>query len=742
MIGDALFVQGTNGPDAFVLNDNGTTIRVQELLTHFDQSFPDAGIASVLVTSGTGSDQVTVQAMSNRPLTVWLGSDNDTFLIGTGSQYAGSITVHGDDGNDTFQVQDNGGTSGKTYQLGAGTYDASDMPGNVSYDGIEQFQLFDGHAGDTVNVNGIDAGSRDLVVSAGTINVGNGNTAAVAGTLLVQTAGTTSLNIDDSADTSPRDIALSTGVATGIVPGLIDFSGANLTQLSLRGPNQPNTWTVNDTPPSITTTLLGGSQAETFNVARTTGPLIANGGDGTDLVHVGNNLQQINGPLTITTNPLSDLNVVLDDSADAAARSVNISNFNANHDTTIGGIAPATITCGSADIRSLSILTGTGADVMTIFGTSAALMIDSAGGNDTVNIGDGDDPLFNVLYEPIQVDNNGGGLTTLNVHDEGDVGSRDVSMVPSAFTPGHADIFGIAYYNFTYNLDQIGALTINGSAGASTYAISATPNAHPATVNGGSNADAFTVTGTNGALTLRGNNGTDTFTVNANLPGAPVAIDSGAGNDLVNVNTDNAGSASARFVESTAQIGDLHIGAGGAASIAAGGNRLLYVAGALDLNPSGATLDLVDNDLLYQPGGFGNQAPAVQSLINQARNGGAWNGSGISSSAARNNAAHNTTLGVMSGSDYQSLFLGRGTINAPFDGQDVFSPGAAVVKYTYYGDADFNGKVNFDDYVRTDNGFNNHRTGWLNGDFNGNGTVNFDDYVLIDLAFNTQGATL
>ena len=64
------------------------------------------------------------------------------------------------------------------------------------------------------------------------------------------------------------------------------------------------------------------------------------------------------------------------------------------------------------------------------------------------------------------------------------------------------------------------------------------------------------------------------------------------------------------------------------------------------------------------------------------------------------------------------------------------------MKYTYYGDADFNGVVNFDDYIRTDAGFNFGRTGWLNGDFDGNGTVNFDDYSLIDLAFNTQGSFL
>ena len=54
------------------------------------------------------------------------------------------------------------------------------------------------------------------------------------------------------------------------------------------------------------------------------------------------------------------------------------------------------------------------------------------------------------------------------------------------------------------------------------------------------------------------------------------------------------------------------------------------------------------------------------------------------------------------------------------------------------GDADGNGVVNFDDYARIDNGFNNNLTGYSNGDFNYDGVINFDDYALIDLAFNTQ----
>ena len=50
--------------------------------------------------------------------------------------------------------------------------------------------------------------------------------------------------------------------------------------------------------------------------------------------------------------------------------------------------------------------------------------------------------------------------------------------------------------------------------------------------------------------------------------------------------------------------------------------------------------------------------------------------------------------------------------------------------------------MNFDDYVRTDNGFNNHLSGWFNGDFDYNGVVDFDDYSLIDQAFNTQTGAL
>jgi hypothetical protein len=129
--------------------------------------------------------------------------------------------------------------------------------------------------------------------------------------------------------------------------------------------------------------------------------------------------------------------------------------------------------------------------------------------------------------------------------------------------------------------------------------------------------------------------------------------------------------------------------------------------------------------------------PALRAQIAAARNFGSWNMPGITSTNARNAPAHNTTLGIMEGTEFQSIY---GTA-APFFGY-ASNNTSVLIRYTYYGDSDFNGRVNFDDYVRTDAGFNNHLTGWLNGDYDLNGVVNFDDYVLIDLAFNTQSGTL
>ncbi|MBC8106392.1 MAG: S-layer family protein [Anaerolineae bacterium] len=163
-----------------------------------------------------------------------------------------------------------------------------------------------------------------------------------------------------------------------------------------------------------------------------------------------------------------------------------------------------------------------------------------------------------------------------------------------------------------------------------------------------------------------------------------------------------------------------------------GGNKVPHVGG---LSMSGtSTIDLNDNDMIV-----GSLTPksAIEGFVRTGRNSGSWIGSpGITSTAAKNRVPKNTTLGVLSGAEFTSVG-GNGT----FSGQS-YSATDTLVKYTYYGDTDFNGVIDFDDYSRVDAGFNNNRIGWFNGDVDYNGIVDFDDYSLIDQAFNTQSGSL
>jgi hypothetical protein len=194
-----------------------------------------------------------------------------------------------------------------------------------------------------------------------------------------------------------------------------------------------------------------------------------------------------------------------------------------------------------------------------------------------------------------------------------------------------------------------------------------------------------------------------------------VEINVAAGDPTIEITGDQT-------VRSLSTTESLHIN--GALSIAGTDQVVRTVTLAYD---PGSTLDVRSNDLIVDSTG-GSSLSLTQSQIN---------GGFIISSTAQANPLHNTTLGAMEATDYRSIY----GPSANFDGSP-HDDSAVLVKYTYFGDTDFNGAVNFDDYSRTDSGFNQGRSGWLNGDFDGNGVVNFDDYSLIDLAFNTQGTAL
>jgi hypothetical protein len=176
---------------------------------------------------------------------------------------------------------------------------------------------------------------------------------------------------------------------------------------------------------------------------------------------------------------------------------------------------------------------------------------------------------------------------------------------------------------------------------------------------------------------------------------------------------------------------------GGSILLQPNGNRVLVVNAVLtDVDLGAGKIDLNNNDMIVDYVNA-SEATGIRSLLHNGRANGAWNGNGIMSATARDANPKNTTLGSMEATEFKSVYGAA----AKFDNETIDNT-AVLIKFTYYGDADFNGVVNFDDYSRIDAGFNGHRSGWLNGDFDDIGSVNFDDYSLIDLAFNPQGAPL
>ena len=134
----------------------------------------------------------------------------------------------------------------------------------------------------------------------------------------------------------------------------------------------------------------------------------------------------------------------------------------------------------------------------------------------------------------------------------------------------------------------------------------------------------------------------------------------------------------------------------------------------------------------------------LATIVNQIASGSAgnWTGFGITSSTAATDSSHLTAVGVLQNTiNGTTPIYGTGTPLGLFEGAN---PAASdiLIKFTYYGDANLDGKVDGSDYSLIDNGFNTTATGWFNGDFNYDGVINGSDYTLIDNSFNQQGAQL
>jgi uncharacterized delta-60 repeat protein len=194
-----------------------------------------------------------------------------------------------------------------------------------------------------------------------------------------------------------------------------------------------------------------------------------------------------------------------------------------------------------------------------------------------------------------------------------------------------------------------------------------------------------------------------------------------------------------------APYGGLNIASGATAAANSSANRNLIEIAGTGLSLAGSSgawtgrVDVGKNDLDL----VGGNLATVSNQIHQGIANGTWNGAGgITSSAAASDTLHLTAVGAIANSTTTGA-----VIFSTLDGLPV-AAGDVLVRYTYYGDANLDGKVDGSDYSRIDAGYAADKTspgsatGWFNGDFNYDGVVDGSDYALIDNAFNNQGAAL
>lgn len=155
--------------------------------------------------------------------------------------------------------------------------------------------------------------------------------------------------------------------------------------------------------------------------------------------------------------------------------------------------------------------------------------------------------------------------------------------------------------------------------------------------------------------------------------------------------------------------------------------------GVWDLGEGNAVIRSIDTPAKYN---------SLYNMVLSGFNGGLWDGPGINSSAAA--LPENlgvTALGIVwNNIDGSEIWTSGSAIGPEFviTGLDPLTTNDVIIKYTYYGDANLDGKVDGDDQSLLDFGFDSADS-WFFGDFNFSGTVDSDDQSLLDANFGFTG---
>jgi hypothetical protein len=554
-----------NKTDATVnINNAGAT-------TTTDVTTAAAGLASLFVNSGAGSDTVDVQATPSGVVTTVdtgsvAGSSINVGLAGSLSSISGVVVAQATGGSGTLVLNDGSDTTSSTatFDNGSGNDNAAFEVTGLSPAAIEYAPSItsvtvnggtDGGNGVTFDVNNTQSGTTLTLnggADANTFNLSNASESAgldnLQGSVVVNggSSGSDAIVLDDSsADFNDSYTITSTTVGRIVFGGLTygDIGSLTLNAENTLGTNGNNTIDINSTADGVNYNINGQDGVDTIDINDTgTGGTLdvsAGGTDGSTINVVANNeavnlslgaedavnigstggagtLANIQGAIGITDGP-AFYSLAFHDENDTTGHTWTLNDNDSGDTATValsGGIGTTTYRPG--DVDSLTINGGSGGNTYNVNNTSADFVttLNGGTGNNVVNV-------------------SATGDNTLNINGQG--GSDSVNLGGSATTPkGMTGLLGTINVS---NATGSTGLFLNDSE--NTAASSPTLNDDAPTGTG-----TFTGVGSStiifadadlSSLEFDGGSGGNTITIDDTSDDYTTTINTGDGNDTVSV---------------------------------------------------------------------------------------------------------------------------------------------------------------------------------------------------------------
>ncbi|NDV63154.1 LEPR-XLL domain-containing protein [Puniceicoccales bacterium CK1056] len=654
-ISAALIIEGNNpasGSDTLTIDDTGDTVGNTGILTSTTVTglgmavgITYTGIEHLIISLGSGGDTFTINSTHGSATSPY----QEETILNTG---AGSDTVHINNVTDLLMV--NGQDDVDTLNInGTGTGSVSTLHGNNGNDIFNiramngEVEVFGDAGNDTVNVGSvapslpgvptnptgnIDAINGLLAVDGGAgindiLNVDDSNPATTnkSGTL----TGTTirGLGLEEGIDYTTLE-TLNIWLASGANTFTINSTHAGETTVStaagadtlhindvngvlvVNGEADADTFNVNGTSAGSDSTLNGDGGNDTFNVRAMSGPVTANGNDGSDTFNVGSqapatggNVNGIDASLIVNGNGGTDtLNV--DDTGDTAANtgtltSTLITGLGMGGNITYGTIATLNINLGSGGdtfiiesthFSATNLNANGGSDTINVRTISGTTTVDSGTGSDTINVGSlapASGGTVNDISAALIIEGNdpASGSDLLTVDGTGDTVGNTGTLTSTTIT-GLGMAVGITYSGIEHLIISLGSggdtFTINSTHGSAT-----SPYQEETILNTGAGSDTVHINNVTDLLFVNGEDDGDTINVNGTGTGSVSTLHGDNGNDIFNIRAMNG------EVEVFGDAGDDTVNVGSVAPSVPG----------VPTNPTG-NIDAI-NGLLTVDGGVG-----------------------------------------------------------------------------------------------------------------------------------------